>query len=227
MKKKPKSKEEYRAAMKQSKTEEGLKVKAQNVDLSESVLEETYNPEHGPTKDEFDDTTELRNLIQVAKIEFPEGQFYTSLRTGQAQKKRLVGIAHVVGWSRKDICRVLNLKINTYDKWIKSPELKAFMHDFKVKLGQQKPDDMWTKMAFKAMKFYDEVLSNPDTTESFTKIKEVVAAKVLDRKYGKPTQPIEHTGDLLKGVLQSINSHELKDLTDEDESSLFDEDTVH
>lgn len=156
-------------------------------------------------------------LRRYAKIRFPEGARYTNL----SPNNKLVAIAHCMGWLPSKIAAASGISSRTIYTWLKRPDILVFIEEFQLKEGQADPDKKWTDLSFKAMKFADDILSDPDNSDSNKRLKADMAKWVVERKYGKAAQPIEHRGSLIKELFTAISNTPAASVSAEEEEELF------
>lgn len=152
------------------------------------------------TKEQMEN--EWESLRRFAIIRFPEGSSFHAL----TPNNRLVAIAHCFGWSQAKIASASGVATSTIRDWLKRPDIKCFIEEFNIKQNQADPDRLWTDLSYKALKIADNILSGPDADP---RLKFDVSKWVMERKYGKPNQPIEHKGLSMKDLIKTLGELKL------------------
>jgi hypothetical protein len=155
-------------------------------------------------------------LKRIARMQFPEGAKHMGLNP----LNRLCAIARCLGWPLKKISQVSNVKEATLYGWFRRPDIILFMDEFNLKQGQGDIMDKFNGLKYKAVCFVQQLLDDPSSEDSVRRLKMDAAKWVFDRSMGKPNQPIEHRGDVIRGVVKQLQGMQM-DLSAEDEEKLF------
>lgn len=167
---------------------------------------------------------EWEHLRRIAIAEFPEGadQF------GLSPKNRLVAIAHCLGWANAKIAKASKLNPSTVSRWLsKRPDIKLFINEFQMRRGETDVvKDKFSALEYKATKCVEAILDDKDDSVAMKRLKSDVSKWVFERTRGKPSQPIEHKGEAVKQMLETMRKVGEFSLSEEEEKELF-EDTLH
>lgn len=156
-------------------------------------------------------------LKQVAKVEFPEGTRYLGL----SPKNRLIAIAKCLDWSIAKIAKASGTPQRTVYNWLKRPDIRLFMDDFNMKQGTSSPDKLVNSNAIKGLKFLETVLNEQDTSESAKRIRFQAALAAIERRWGKPTQPVEHKGETIRQLMDAMAKAKPAEISPKEEKELF------
>ena len=162
--------------------------------------------------------SDWENLRRHAIVTFPEGRNHPTLNGAY----KLIIVAHALGWSNVKISRAAGCSEGMVARILKRPDAKVFLAEYNVRNGDQDPSKLLSEGAYLGLKLGISILKDIDSTESMKRLKLDAAKWLVERKYGKPNQPIEHKGPGLAEVFKNLGAQTTKPLTEEEEADLFD-----
>lgn len=162
-----------------------------------------------------------KHLKRIAMSQFPEG----AKILGLSAQNRLVAIAFCLGWTQVDISNASGINKGTISKWLtQRPDVKLFIHEFNLKSGTSGKDivkEEFSKLEYQAVQCIKSILSDKESSEGVKRLKLDASKWVFERTRGKPNQPLEHTGDGIRGLLDAISKAGNTPITKEKEEEIF------
>jgi uncharacterized protein (DUF952 family) len=207
-------------AWQQACKEAAYEAQAQAFDEQQKELDVAYDATNVGEKTRYN-TQEAKDdwehLRRVAKVQFPEGVRHIGL----SPNNRMVAIAHCLGWTQGRIARASGLNQGTISKWLKRPDMKVFIDEFNLKQGTEDVMTKFTELEYKAVQCVNGILSDPDSSDSMKRLKLDASKWVFDRSRGKPNQPVEHKGEAVRQLMDTMKEIGKISLSDEEEKELF------
>jgi len=216
--KKPNLREEYVRVGKEA----ALESKRMRVETESATVDAAYDEDatqetagwNKLTSKELQDDWE--NLRRYAKVHFPEGSKFANL----SPRNKLFGVAYGLGWPVAKIAKASGMRPTTLYDWVKRPDIMLFVEEFKIKEGKKDVMDKFADLEFKAVNFIDDLLSDPDNSDSVRRLKMDAAKWVFERNRGKSAQPIEHRGEAMKKIWEQLGQVSLN-MTEKEEEEIF------
>lgn len=115
-------------------------------------------------------------------------------------------IAHLaaVGYRAREIAQATNITEGRLSILLNSEAMKVQIQLIReVEMQGTGVPQALAQLSSQAVRVYQDLIFNPGTREA---LRFKVAQDILDRKEGKPTQKVEHSGSLFKDLLQAINA---------------------
>lgn len=163
--------------------------------------------------------SEWQQLKRVAMQKFPEGIKILGL----TPKNRLVAIAACLGWDISKISAASGIARSTVRKWINErSDIKLFMDEFNIRTGDKDVvKEKFSTLEYKAVQCIEAILSDKEKSDAVKRLQLDASKWVFERTRGKPNQPIEHKGEGLRAMLETMNKIGATDLTAAEEKELF------
>lgn len=184
------------------------------------------DPKVNKDKASFEETSEWDEFRRHVALYFPEVVDHNEFSANQA----LVAIAHASGWSNVKIHKASGLGEDTVSKWLKRPEVKYLINEFRLKTGDKNCEELVASTKHRGFKLMDYLLSLPPAVhdKDLLRIQVDLIKHVTKKDVGDADQNINVKGATTPAdVLEEI--HKLKqqgaDLSFkiEDEEDIFDD----
>lgn len=186
-------------------------------------LDAAYGPDL--SEETLDDIKQqMEHIKAVAKQTFPEGANHLGL----TEKQRLAAVASCLGWSQSKISKSLSVVPQTISKWLARPDVKVFITEFNLKRGDASTDIMQKLkgLEYQSTLIMEKILSDKrgDNDLNLRRLQYDAGKWVFERTRGKAVTPIEHRGENINKLLNSMSqlSKDFK-VSDEEAEKLFDE----
>lgn len=193
---------------------------AEGADHSETVSAYADTPEIAAkdsrpwrehTKAEME--TVWEDLRRHAIAAFPEGRAHRNLSGPQ----KLVAIAHCLGWTQAKIAAASGIHEDTVARWLRRPDLQIFINEFQIRTGETDPQKLLDEGSYLGLKFGISLMKDPVAD---ARLKLDAAKWLVERRHGKPNQPIEHRANLAD-VFKQIHATTATALLPAEEEKLF------
>lgn len=176
------------------------------------IASKDARPWREQTKAEME--TQWEDLRRHAIAAFPEGRSHKNLTGPQ----KLVAIAYCLGWSQAKIGAASGIHEDTVARWLKRPDVKIFINEFQIRTGETDPQKLLDEGAYLGLKFGISLMKDAGAD---ARLKLDAAKWLVERRHGKPNQPVEHRANLAD-VFKQIQATATTDLiTSADEQKLF------
>lgn len=213
---------EARDAWKKLAQEKAIEEQTSKNKANQQKLDLAYgdHPELEATELNTVSDKELKNdweqIRRIAMVKFPEGARHSSL----SPQNRLAAVAYSLGWETSKIAKASGINKNTLYAWFnRRPDIRLFIEEFNMKIGQEDVLGKFGALEYKGVRVVEEIMENPEVSAS-TRLDAV--KWIFERKRGKPGQVITHKGNMLRDLIEMLQSGEMsEELTPEEENRLF------
>jgi hypothetical protein len=150
------------------------------------------DPEEKDLKDAW------QKLIALARVKFPEEH---AARFKLKPRQRLVAIAHVYGWSNKQIKTASGLGSSTISTYLNDPLVQEFMAAFHHFLGEADGKSLIDKEIWASIQVLKDLR---DDTRTPASVRQSVATWFYEQKYGKSKEVREVKGPGIKDLTEKL-----------------------
>lgn len=215
-------KAQAREYWKQLKAEHDIEQQWEANSQTEKTLEVAYGDHPELEQTQLNDLSdkELKNdweqLRRIAKMKFPEG----ARHSGLSPLNRLVGVAYCLGWPTEKIIKASRLHNSTVWRWLNQrADIQLFMDEFNMKIGTTDVvKNKFAALEYNGVQVVEEILRD----KAISAATRLDAVKwIFDRSRGKASQPIEHTGNLVRDLIKTLQRTDTLALDPETETDLF------
>lgn len=124
---------------------------------------------------------EWNSIKESIKYNFPD--IVHSKYSDLSAKQKIAAVADIEGWSMRKISERSGVSRGTLQRWFRRPDFLLFQRDYKQVMGSESFNSKISAQAYKAMLFYDEILSDRDTSDSARQLKAKIAMYITDRAF--------------------------------------------
>lgn len=161
------------------------------------VLSDVYN---GPsTVEEVEAKSDWERLATTASIKFPQ---HLAAKFNLTPTKRLVAVAHVLGWTNEKISTASGTSAGTISKWLNHDDnVKSFVEAFEFHTGSKDSKELVAKEQYNSLEVLKELRDDPSVSASTRK---EIAIWMWEAHNGKAKERKEITGVNLKELTKQL-----------------------
>lgn len=152
-----------------------------------------------------------QKLIALSRVKFPEEH---AARFKLRPRQRLVAIAHVYGWSQKQIATASGLSPNTIRGYLAEPLVQEFQRAFHHFLGEADGKSLIDSEIWASVQVMKDLR---DDTRVPPAIRANCAKWFWETKFGKPKETQEQIGPSIKSLTEELMKAASKKLKLQDE----------
>jgi len=142
--------------------------------------------------------TDWEKLKVTAKLRFPD---HLAMQYSLNPSKRLVAVAHCLGWENTKIATASGLSPSTIGRYLADDNTREFIKGFQYHNGTREAKEVIDSEVYASVKTLTDLRDDPSVSAS---TRADVAKFFIAMKYGKPTEKSEVKTTDLRALTESV-----------------------
>lgn len=128
----------------------------------------------------------------------------TAFKVREKHRAKIICYLKAIGFKNKDIAASINGSIGEVYMVLKSQSAQEEIERIQTEIFVKEPQRMFEAILPQAVKIAVNAMTSRKTK---TSVRVDAAFKFMDRALGKPTQPVEHSTNLVKELITKLNEN--------------------